>query len=176
MPINKYIILIFFSFLISGVILEVFEEKKWIKDFLLLKSLYESKKNNKIIKVKISGCVKQPGCYQLIYGKRLHHLIEKAKGLLPYANNRLSLYALLKDGEEYVIPYRKLRNDEKININTSSVDILYMLPKINKNIAKNILIYRQKYGKFKNAKELKNVSGIGEKKFELLKKFVIIGQ
>ena len=176
MPINKYIILVFIVFLFAGAILQALEGRKWINDFLLLRLLYKGKRDNKIIKAKISGCVKQPGCYELTYGRRLYHLVRKAKGLLPYADNRLSFNVFLTDGEEYIIPHRKLKEDEKIDINSASVDVLFMLPNISRNVAKNIVIYRQKNEKFENIEELKNVSGIGEKKFELLKKYVIIGE
>jgi len=120
--------------------------------------------------------VKRPGCYELTYRKRLKDLIEKAQGLLPRADARLSFNSLLKDGEEYFIPYRRLREGEKININKASIDILCMLPKIDRRIAKNILLYREKHEKFENVEELKRVSGIGERKFELLRKFVMIGE
>lgn len=178
MPINKYIIIACILFLLGGAGLQILSGNKVINDFLELKLLYNKKAEyNNMIRVKISGCVSRPGCYQLKYGNRFKDLIRNAGGLLAYADeSKLSFFSLLKDGEEYFISARKLRIGEKIDINRVSMEILCMLPKVNTVLARNILYYREKYNGFKNIEELQNVSGIGNKKFELLKNFVIIGE
>ena len=61
-----------------------------------------------------------------------------------------------------------------ININTASAAQLERLPGIGPVLAKDIIVYRQRVGGFKEAKELKNVKGIGDKKFEKIKDLLII--
>lgn len=60
-------------------------------------------------------------------------------------------------------------NNDKININTASLDLLDTLPGIGKALAEDIIDYRTKHGGFKTIEEIKNVSRIGEKTFDKLK-------
>ena len=176
MPIYKYIIVLFLILLLIGVVLLHLEKRKLVNDFLQLKLLYSNKKLQSIIKVKISGCVKQPGYYQLKYGSRLKDLIKKSGGLTFFAGKNISWNSRLKDGNEYLVSYRKLKRGELINVNSAGFNYLCMVPGMNKKIACNILDYRKKHGKFKIFNELLNISGIGEKKIELIKKYMIIGE
>jgi competence protein ComEA len=61
-----------------------------------------------------------------------------------------------------------------ININFANLSELVQLPGIGSIIAQNIIDYRNKYGQFKSKEELKNVKGIGEKKFEKIKDFISV--
>ena len=62
----------------------------------------------------------------------------------------------------------------RVNINTATQTELESLPGIGPSIALKILNYRKEYGRFSSIDELKNVSGIGDAKFEALKDFVVI--
>ena len=53
-----------------------------------------------------------------------------------------------------------------VDINTASAALLTYVSGLNKRIANNIVKYRDKEGKFRNRKELLEVSGMGEKAFE----------
>lgn len=64
---------------------------------------------------------------------------------------------------------------EKVNINTASKEQLENLDGIGAALADRILSYRQKHGKFQKIEELKEVSGIGSKKFEAIRSFVTVG-
>ena len=59
-----------------------------------------------------------------------------------------------------------------VNINTATQTELETLPGIGPSIALKIINYRKENGKFSNVEELKNVNGIGENKFEAMKKYV----
>jgi competence protein ComEA len=63
----------------------------------------------------------------------------------------------------------------KVNINTASVEELVKLPGVGDTLAKTIIQHREKNGGFKTTEELKNVKGIGEKKFEKIKDLVTVG-
>ncbi len=56
-------------------------------------------------------------------------------------------------------------NSVGVDLNTASVSLLSYVAGLNSAIAKNIVDYREKYGKFKNRKELLKVSKLGEKAF-----------
>jgi comEA protein len=64
--------------------------------------------------------------------------------------------------------------DRAINLNNAYTADLQLLPGIGEVMAERIIEYREKTGGFKNIEELKNVKGIGEKKFEMLKPFVTV--
>ena len=60
-----------------------------------------------------------------------------------------------------------IKNDvSKVNINTATQTELETLPGIGPSTSSKIIEYRQENGKFKSIDDLKNVSGIGDVKFE----------
>lgn len=59
-----------------------------------------------------------------------------------------------------------------VNINTATQTELETLPGIGPSLALKIINYRKENGKFSSIEEIKNVSGIGESKFENLKRFI----
>lgn len=65
--------------------------------------------------------------------------------------------------------------DHKININTADEEMLAMLDGIGDTLASRIVAYREEHGPFKDTKDIMNVSGIGEKKYEQIAEFITIG-
>ena len=61
-----------------------------------------------------------------------------------------------------------------INLNNASVDILVNLPGIGPKTAEKIIALRDSKGGFGNLSELMEVKGIGEKKFNAIKKYLFI--
>jgi len=62
----------------------------------------------------------------------------------------------------------------KVNINTAGADQLVKLPRIGEKIAKRIIEFREKNGKFKKIQDLMKVKGIGEKTFKKFEKMLTV--
>ena len=160
------------------------------------KEKYNQKKDNERIMVDIEGAVNNPGIVELIPDERIVNVIEKAGGLKENANLRdINLAEKVEDGMKIYIP----TNDEilnkkeaekitqnnikeskvisqtiKVNLNKATQTELETIPGIGPSTAMKILNYRKEKGKFKKIEELKEISGIGESKFNKMKDFIEI--
>lgn len=56
-------------------------------------------------------------------------------------------------------------NSVGVDLNTASVSLLKYVAGLNAGIAKNLVLYREEHGKFKNRKEIMKVPKLGEKAF-----------
>jgi len=65
--------------------------------------------------------------------------------------------------------------DGKININLASQTELTDLPGIGSVLASRIIDYRRQHGDFVRIEDLRNVSGIGEKRYEAIQDKITIG-
>lgn len=145
----------------------------------------------KNIKIHISGQTNYNGILELTEGSRIDDAIKKAGGLTQNADiNKINLAYELSDGQKLYIPRKDeeenkeyvteksgLENeekDEKININKATQTELETLPGVGPSLAMKIIKYRKENGKFTNIEELKNVSGVGENKYEQIKELIKI--
>ncbi|WP_246081974.1 helix-hairpin-helix domain-containing protein [Peptacetobacter hominis] len=141
--------------------------------------------------VYISGAVKNPGVLTMTSEDRLADAIEMVGGTVDGADmNAVNLAEKLADGKHYIIPKigenvapsgnnqvsasNSKGSDGKININTATAEELDKLPGVGESTAQKIISYREESGGFKSVEELKNVNGIGDKKFEDMKDSVTI--
>ena len=159
-------------------------------------------KEASVIIVHVSGAVNCPGIVELNENSRIADAIEKAGGLKDEACiDEINLAYMLEDGIKIHIPtveeQKKKDNEEnnnlyitgeykiteknnnskktgKININTATQEELETLPGIGSSIALKIINYRNKNGKFKSIEDIKEVSGIGESKFNNIKDMISI--
>jgi len=63
---------------------------------------------------------------------------------------------------------------EKVNLNNATEDQLQTLPGVGPAMAKRIVEYRNKNGKFTKIEDILNVKGIGEKKFQRMKDRLVV--
>jgi len=61
-----------------------------------------------------------------------------------------------------------------LDLNRVSIEELCLIPGIGKSLAQEMIAYRERRRGFRSVEELKNVKGIGEKKYQSLKTFFII--
>jgi competence protein ComEA len=157
----------------------------------------EEKSSNKII-VHITGEVVNPGIVELEEGERIFNAIEKAGGTTKDADtSKINLAYVVEDGMKINVPNvnDKSENEEYIsiaaetdseksnsttqttvknlvNINTATQTELETLPGIGPSIATKIINYRKEKGKFSKIEDIKNVSGIGDAKYENIKNLI----
>lgn len=150
--------------------------------------------NKKTITVFISGEVKNPGVVAIDAEKRLSDAVNELGGTTENADlNKVNLAMKLKDESHYIIPKigdnleshnketfeNNIENDlndknNLININAASIQELDALPGVGEATANKIVNYREEKGKFNSIEEIKNVNGIGDKKYEELKTLISI--
>lgn len=163
----------------------------------------ENKEENNIV-IYVSGEVKIPGVYEIKENSRVSDAIEKAEGLTENADiNNINLAYKLEDGMKVYIPNKNEKDKEKnidqtttyvskeddiitqnnntytnktqkVNINTASQTELETLPGIGTSTALKICNYREENGKFKSIEDIKNVSGIGDSKYEKIKDLITL--
>jgi len=122
-----------------------------------------------LIKIKIYGAVKKPGWYEVPEGSSLKELIQREGDiLLPWADlSKMNLSSPISSNTVYI-------PEGKLNLNQARVEDLTYLPGIGPELARRIVIYREKVGGFKRLSQLKEVPGIGEVRFQKIKKRLTI--
>ena len=80
----------------------------------------------------------------------------------------------LSDTIEYVKKDISALAEKSINLNKAGISDLVKLPGIGEKTAEKIIQLRNERGKFKRLEELMDIKGIGEVKFNKIKKFLYI--
>lgn len=143
------------------------------------------------VMIDVKGAVKNPGVYDIVNSPRAQTAIAKAGGLMHEADTlKLNLAQKLSDGQMLYVPVigeaasHKVAigqsgtesNQEitKINLNTATVEELQTLEGVGEKKAEQIIAYREAHDGFKKLDEIKEVSGIGAKRFETLQDKITI--
>ena len=71
-------------------------------------------------------------------------------------------------------PHKGNIPEKSIDINHASVKELTLLPGVGEKTAEKIIVYRNQTGRFSNVEQIMEVNGIGEKKFDKMKRFILI--
>jgi len=151
--------------------------------------------------IHIAGAVKNPGVYQLESTDRIVDAVKIAGGATEEANlDLINLASLLKDGQKIIVPYKTYSKTgeeinkniynsvesehfsssssvsitAKININTANANMLQTLPGIGPVLSGRIIEYRNQNGLFGVIDDIKDVSGIAEKKYEGIKDLICV--
>ncbi|MCC3867606.1 helix-hairpin-helix domain-containing protein [Terrisporobacter mayombei] len=150
---------------------------------------------NKNITVYISGEVSKPGIVTLNEGDRLATAVEKVGGTTKKADlSGVNMAIKVQDEMHYIIPkigevvkentsqvisddninQNKSWKASQININIATIEELDTLPGVGEATANKIVNHRSENGDFKSIEEIKNVNGIGDKKFEDMKDLICV--
>ena len=142
-----------------------------------------SKEESKIC-VHVDGCVVNPGIFYIVANSRVKDAIDAAGGVTEEAVLKsINLAEYVQDEQKIYVPSsdesmdfvnesfitNRNKKSGKININLADINELQMIDGIGQSTANKIIQYRSQNGKFSSIEELKNISGIGDKKFELIK-------
>ncbi len=135
-------------------------------------------------RVYVSGAVQRAGVYKMSGSSRVDDAVKKAGGATSSADlNSINLAARLRDGQQVVVPEKRKNAtsgmggatpgeaDTQVIVSLSSAtqSELEQLDGVGPATARKIVEYRQKHGGFGSIEDLKEIGGIGEKKFDALK-------
>lgn len=162
----------------------------------------ETKKEEEKIIVHITGAVKTNGIVEVKKNARMNDVIEAAGGITSDADlTNVNLAYIVEDGQKIYIPSEDDKIEENveevkeiiqegpgdevieeytkasgnlININKANLENLKTLPGIGEATALKILEYRETHGSFKSIEDIKNVSGVGDAKFNTIKDYICV--
>jgi competence protein ComEA len=133
--------------------------------------------------VDVAGAVRRPGLYKVPAGSRVAAAVERAGGVSRRGDQAgVNLAAPLHDGQQVIVPPHgavavsggssssaAAPGSGPISLSQATETQLESLDGIGPALAGRILQYRQQHGGFRSLDELKEVSGIGDKRFEALR-------
>jgi competence protein ComEA len=148
--------------------------------------------------VHVTGAVRRPGLYRLDADARAGEALDAAGGFARRADlSAITLAATVRDGQQIVVPARGQRAaaaasppgatatapagggpgpagaaGAKVSLGSATVEQLDALDGIGPTLAQRILQWRDAHGGFKSVEQLREVEGIGEKRFESLRSAV----
>ncbi|WP_329227789.1 ComEA family DNA-binding protein [Streptomyces canus] len=141
------------------------------------------------IVVDVSGKVREPGIQRLPAGSRVADALKAAGGVRPGTNtDTLNRARFLVDGEQVIVggpaapapapgtggsaPGGPAGPAAPVSLNTATVDQLDTLPGVGPVLAQHIVDYRTQHGGFRSVDELREVNGIGDRRFADLRNLV----
>jgi competence protein ComEA len=136
--------------------------------------------------VAVAGKVRRPGLLRLPAGSRVADAVTAAGGLAPgAAAGLLNLARRVTDGELIAVGLPENVEEGasaggtpsgsgKVNLNLATAAQFEALPGIGAVLAQRIVAFRQRHGPFRSVEGLREVDGIGARKFEDLRDAVTL--
>ncbi|MFF4796891.1 helix-hairpin-helix domain-containing protein [Streptomyces sp. NPDC001351] len=142
------------------------------------------------IVVDVSGKVREPGIHRLPAGSRVADALRAAGGVRPgTSTDGLNRARFLVDGEQVMVgglgapvpaaapggPAGSAAGaalTAPVPLNTATVDQLETLPGVGPVLAQHIVDYRTQHGGFRSVDQLREVNGIGDRRFADLRNLV----
>lgn len=154
-----------------------------------VRSVPASARATATVVVDVAGAVRRPGVYTLPAGSRVGEALARAGGPAAAADtSSLNLARVLADGEQVLVPKPGATGaaaagtssatrpgggaGSVVDLNTATLDQLEALPGVGPVLAQRILDWRRAHGRFASVDELREVSGVGDRKFAELKPLV----
>ncbi|MGW3241753.1 ComEA family DNA-binding protein [Streptomyces sp. NPDC001070] len=136
-----------------------------------------------VLVVDIAGKVRRPGLRRLPAGSRVADALAAAGGALPGTDtSALNLARLLADGEQIVVgrpagpPSAAIPGAAAatgpLSLSAATAEQLDALPGVGPVLARHIIDYRTRHGGFTSVEQLRDVNGIGDRRFSDLKSLV----
>ena len=141
--------------------------------------------------VQVAGEVRRPGVYRVPPGARVYEAVDRAGGLTSRADQAgVNLVAKVSDGQQVIVPRRGAAPAAaapgapsttgspgasaaaKVSLTSATLEQLDAIDGIGPTLARRIIEYREQHGGFRSVGELRQVDGIGEKRFESLREAV----
>lgn len=95
---------------------------------------------------------------------------------LSVSSRAVSAEELMSGADELPPPYIELLPGEKLDINSAPAERLELLPEIGEELAGEIVRFREEEGPFSSAEDILEVDGIGPKRYEAMKDWIITGE
>ncbi len=141
------------------------------------------------IVVDVSGKVREPGIHRLPAGSRVVDALRAAGGVRPGTEtDGLNRARFLVDGEQVIVGGPAAAAGAApgpggaavpgaapagpVSLSTATVDQLDTLPGVGPVLAQHIIDYRTRHGGFRSVDELREVNGIGDRRFADLRNLV----
>jgi competence protein ComEA len=134
--------------------------------------------------VHVAGAVRRPGVVRVPPGSRVANAVARAGGPTRRADlTVVNLAAEIEDGQQVIVPGRGTAGAvagvstlepgspgaPKLGLGTATAEQLDELDGIGPTLSERIVEYRAENGGFGSIEELREVEGIGEKRFESLR-------
>ncbi|MEU2625885.1 ComEA family DNA-binding protein [Kitasatospora sp. NPDC007106] len=126
--------------------------------------------------VDVAGKVQHPGLRTLPTGSRVADALRAAGGALPGTEtDSLNLARVLSDGEQILVGVPTgqgapgATTGGLVSLNRATAEQLDTLPGVGPTLVQRILQYRQTHGPFRSVDQLRQVPGIGQRKFDDIK-------
>ncbi len=128
--------------------------------------------------VAVAGRVLHPGLVRLPAGARVADALAAAGGPLPGTDlSTLNLARKVVDGELITVGVptpTAMSSGELVNLNTATLEQLQTLPGVGPVLAQRIIDHREQLGGFGSVADLRQVTGIGDARYNELKSRVTV--